>query len=304
MAEEALGHAAVIASSLDAEIVVLRVVEASPILPDPVVSGIDWRLRRAEAVAYLEGVVESLRSEGVKASPVVVEGRAASEIVSFARARGVDLVILSAYGQGEASEFALGGTVHKVLSTVRVSVMVVRPADHAEGAHLGLKYRRIVVPVNGSPVGEWALCQAASIARRQEAELVMLQVLREPPQGDQRLPRSTEEAELLERLRELRRRRAEQYLGHMASQLGRSGIRVRHRVVSARRVAEGIREAALEEGADLLVISAHGTGGAAFPYGGVPERLLVRCPIPLLVLQDLAEEDCAQGSWRRAASHP
>ena len=302
LAETALAHAAALAASLGTELLLLRVVEAHSV-PDPMASGIDWRLRRAEAEAYLGGVANRLRAAGVEAATAVVAGKAADKIVGFARARGADLVILSAHGRGEASRFPLGGTVQKVLSNAPFSVMVVRPAEGGAAPAIGLRYRRIVVPVNGSAASEWALCLAASIARQHDAELLMLQIAPEAPPAWERVPRSAEETELVERLQGFQRQRVEKYLHELAFQLADSGIQVRGRVAPAPQVARGIQEAALEEGADLLVLSAHAAGGAAFPHGGVAEHLLAQSAIPVLVLQDLPGEGWEEGPRAAVSSH-
>lgn len=287
MAEAALGHAVAVATALDAGLVLLRVVEGGPALTDPAATSVDWRLRRVEAEAYLRQVAARLAEEGMDAGTEVVEGKAADEIVQFVTGRGVDLVVLASHGLGGALEFPFGGTVHKVLASAPASVMVIRPPSEGAPSAARVAYRRILVPVDGSPASEWALCLAASIARRHGAELLILQIVPVPNLTSERLPRSAEETKLLGRLQELQRERGLRYLREMEARLAQAELGVRCRVESAAHVAQGVQEVAAEEGADLIALSAHGTAEASFPYGKVAQRLLARSPAPVLVFQDL-----------------
>jgi nucleotide-binding universal stress UspA family protein len=286
-AEAALGHGVTIATAFRAELILLRVVEAHAALTDPLVSSVDWRLQRAEASAYLQEMASRLEAGGVKAATEVAEGRAADEIVQLVRDRAVDLVVLASHGQGGARDFALGGTVHKVLASADASVMIIRPGTGGAPAPAKVEYRRVLAPVDGSPAGEWALCQAASVAREQGAELLLVQIVAEVELTCDRMPRSAEETRLVDRLQALQHARGERYLEEMRAKLSRGDLRVRCRVAHAAEVVEGVLEAAREEGADLIALSAHGATGAAFPYGKVAQRLLARSEIPVLVFQDL-----------------
>lgn len=300
--EAALAHAAAVGRSLGAKLILLQVVEAGTAPTAAVASGVDRRLQRAEAVAYLGEVASRLAAEGLEVTPDVAEGRAADEIVQRARAGSADLVVLATHGLGEAFGFPLGGTVQKVLSQVPSSVMLVRASPAGSTPPNRVEYRRILVPVDGSPSAEWALCLAASIAREHEAELLLLQVVPEVPLSSERIPPSPEELELLRRLRVLRQERTERYLREMVAQFEASGLRVRSRLASAGAVAPCIRQLAGEECADLIAVSAHGVARAPVRYGRVVQRLIADCDLPLLVLQDLPEEAQAAPPLRAAGA--
>lgn len=285
-AEAALGHAVAVATGLGSELLLLRVVEGRTALTDPVACHLDWRLQRVEAEAYLRETAARLERDGLEVGFEVVVGKAADEIVQFAVRRGVDLVVLAAHGLGGAREFPLGGTVHKVLAGVSASVMVVRPTAGERPAAERVSYRRILVPVDGSAASEWALCLAASVAQEHGAELLVVQIVPEPDLVCERMPRSAEETELLERLRELQRDRGVRYLGEMKAKLAQDDLPVRCRVVNDGRVAESVQRVADGERADLIALSAHGAAEGASPYGNVAQHLLVASETPVLVFQD------------------
>lgn len=287
VAEAALGHAVAVAGGPGAKLVLLRVVEAHAALTDPAVSAVDWRLQRMEAAAYLREVAARLEAEGLDAATEVVEGKAADEIVQFVRDRGVDLVVVAAHGRGGARDFPFGGTVHKIVSSATASVMVVRREAGGEAAPPVARYRRILVPVDGSAPSEWALFLAAGIARKHGAELLVLQVVPEVELTCERIPRSAEETALLDRLRKLQKGRAARYLDEIESKLEHEDLEVRCRVAWAGQVAEGLQRVAAEEEVDLIALAAHGAAEARFPYGKVAQRLLAQSELPVLVFQDL-----------------
>ena len=293
-AEMALGHGVAIATGLEAPVFLLRVVESQGALTDPTVSGVDWRLLKLEAAAYLQEISGRLKGEGVEAATEVVEGKVADEILRFVLKRGLDLVVLAAHGQGGAIDFPFGGTVFKILSSAAASILIVRPPIKNLDSPAEIAYRRILVPVDGSPSSEWAVCLAAGIARKVGAELLVLHVIPEIELLCPRIPCSTEETRLLERLEALRRERADRYFQEMESELCQGDLVGRFRVVRAPQVAEGVQQVAREEGADLIALSAHGASEAAFPYGRVAQRLLARSQIPVLVFQDLPDDEQAQ----------
>lgn len=295
MAEATLDHAVAVAEGLGAKLILLRVVEAHAALTDPAVSAVDWRLRRMEAAAYLREVGARLEAAGLEVTAEVVEGGAAEEIVQFIRDRGVDLVVVAAYGRGGARDFPFGGTVHKVVASAAASVMIVRREAGGEAAPAAARYRRILVPVDGSSPSEWALFLAAGIARKHGAELLVVQVVPEVELACERIPRSPEESALLQRLRTLQKDRAAHYLAEIESKLRHEDLQVRCRVAWAGQVAEGLQQVAVEESVDLIALSAHGAAAARCPYGKVAQRLLAQAALPVLVFQDLPGATWAEG---------
>jgi nucleotide-binding universal stress UspA family protein len=72
----------------------------------------------------------------------------------------------------------------------------------------------------------------------------------------------------------------------MQAMLASPGQQVRGLLTTAERVEQGILAVAGEEAVDLIAVSAHGRDAAPGAGGAVPERLLARSPVPVLVFQD------------------
>ena len=101
LAEQALSHAVAQAERFQAELILMRVFE---VLAEP--PGV-WSpaVRQAEksvkalAVRYLERVAAEVRERGILAQVHTVEGRPHVEIVEYAGAHEVDLIVMCTRGQ-------------------------------------------------------------------------------------------------------------------------------------------------------------------------------------------------------------
>ena len=82
-----------------------------------------------ESGADVSSTVDALTKAGVKAHGVVrdtVFGHAAQEIVTEAKDRGVDVIVMGSRGRGDLAGLVLGSTAHKVIHLADRQVMVVR----------------------------------------------------------------------------------------------------------------------------------------------------------------------------------
>jgi nucleotide-binding universal stress UspA family protein len=112
---------------------------------------------------------------------------------------------------------------------------------------------------------------------------------------------------LAKKLTERNRGAAARYLRDIQNRLTAVSGRVEVRLCVAARRAQTLRDLAQREGADLVILAAHGsTGDAHQRYGGVAARFLQECPgPPVIILQDLAAiepADAAADVW--GVAHP
>ncbi|HVS14878.1 MAG TPA: universal stress protein [Thermoanaerobaculia bacterium] len=287
-AEGALPHAVGLAEAYGAELVLLRVLEDAPTGAAPM-DPVDWRMRHAEAEAYLNRAAARIAERGLPVEWMVAEGNAAEEIVNAAGRRDVDLVVVGSQGKSGAPSPGLCSTAQEVITGVGRSVLLVRYEDGPPSEDLSpISYRRLLVPVDGSRRAEWAACQATHLARSNSAELLLACVV-PVPQTPMRPPLTPEDSELVERLVERGRRWAEEYVEELRNRLMAPDLRVRALVLVSPRVDETLCELPARYDADLVVVSAHGASGEArWPYGSVASRLLTHGSVPVLVFQDQA----------------
>ena len=303
VAEAALRHGRALIQAFRAETVLLRVVATDRVEPGRVTNVLDWQLRRRHAEGYLSKVCAQLKPNGCQVATVVSEGRAADEILRYANSHDIDVVVMTAGGQGGTGGGQLGGTASKIIARLNTSVLLIPPAER-QPTDAEAPYRLVLAPVDGSPGSGWAARIAASIAMASGATLLMVRVVRttELP-GSAGYSRETRR--LAERLTQAARLEAANWLRQLRMQLP-SELDVETRVLIAPSVSRAITEMAEARHADLLVLSAHGFDHAMqWRYGPVTERLLAHARRPILVLQhdaatttscdDLAGES---GRWR------
>lgn len=292
LAECALPWAVALAQAVGARMTLLRVLERPSLFcaASHHHDAVDWEMRRAEALSQLTRIDRDLKARALTSAIELLEGRAAEQIVNFARAREVDLVVLSSHGEGGLSGWPLSSTALMVVARTRSSVLVV-PACVAEGQRIGdVRLRRLLVPLDCSPRAECVLPLATALARAHDAEMVLAHVVPEP-EMPRRLPPSAEDLAVAAQLTERNRREGERYLGEVRDRLVDQAVRVGIRMAVAPRRGPTIQAMADEVDADLIVVCAHGrTGDARERYGGVAARLLGESGRPIIVLQDFGVE--------------
>ena len=134
LAECALPWAVAVAQALGARMTLLRVLERPGIseATSHHHDAVDWEMRRAEARSQLSRIDRDLKGRGLTSTVELLEGRPAEQIINFARALHVDLVVLSSHGEGGLTGWALSSTALMVVARTYASLLVV-PAHSAEG---------------------------------------------------------------------------------------------------------------------------------------------------------------------------
>ena len=279
-AESSLGHARAVARPLDVPLHLVRVVPPSAVSDrDGTQDPVRWRLERSDAEAYLAETARELRDDGFETETAVLAGRPAEEIVSYARRNGVDLVVLSRRGKDGCVGAPMGGTAYKVVYRIGTSVLLTPPGT-GTASRDEVRYRRLLVPVDGSPASEWALQAAASLLPGRGGELVAARALELESSDSVRGPR----------------RDAEAFLARARRRVSRPGLRLDEvPVVPADQAAGRLHVLAEERDVDLIVLSAHGRStDVPWPYGSVATNLLLHGRRPTLVLQDQPEPRFAE----------
>ena len=285
LAEAALPHAAAVAAAFDAPIHLLRVIPVRQRGGAVPLDIIDRRLGQAEAAAYLEAVAAGLRHVGRSVETEVLEGHPAEQVVEALRTREADLLILTSHGAGGCTDFPISGTAHKIVSRAGVSVFMIPVSGHHQNPPPDEPYRRILVGLDGSRRGEWALAPAAALARQTGAELVFAHVVQLPETIEE--PPSQELRDAAERLVQLNRQAAARHLAEMRARVQGPDLRVRTRLEVSATVPETLAALARAEQADLVTLTAHGASASpGRPYGAIAAQMLAEARLPVLIAQD------------------
>jgi nucleotide-binding universal stress UspA family protein len=127
--EAVIAQAQSVAALTSAAVRVLHVAAPDPDFvgfdagPDAVRRQVALGLR--EEHAKLERIAERLRSEGVAASPMMVQGSTVATILEQARRFDADLIVLGSHGHGALFHLIAGSVTEGVLREGTVSVLVV-----------------------------------------------------------------------------------------------------------------------------------------------------------------------------------
>jgi nucleotide-binding universal stress UspA family protein len=251
------------------------------------VDPLNWRIRKAEAESYLGDLALRLQKAGLTAEKQILEGPAAERIVEFSRKNNVPLIMLSSHGQSGLSGWNVSSVVQKIILRAHTSIMIVRAYQPASADVTGLRYRRLLVPVDGSQRAEFILPVAATLARAHEAETLLAHVVRRP-EIPRQTPPTDEDVELADRLVERNQTEAVRYLNQLRSRL--SG-EVQVRVVVSDHVAATLHELVDQEKIDLVLLTAHGYSSLTrWPYGSVVSSFITYGSTSLLIVQDLPQD--------------
>lgn len=292
--EACLLHAIAIARVFGSSVTLLYVMQ--PVLEHSgahITDPLGWEVARREAAAYLDRLAREASAKwGLAVDSRIEQGRPAERIIAIAQEIAADLTVVASHGEGGAAAWNLGSTATQVLAVSRGSVLLAHAAAPAPSA---VAPARVLVPLDGSLRTESVIPTAVRIAAAHDAELLLVHVVVEP------LPTAVLHAGDLDLARDLATRleqRAKRYLDHLRDRLPPEA-RVRTLVTRHVDERQSLLEISQQESVDLVVLSAHGSVcNAVRPFGSVTHHLLAHSTVPLLVLQDVPEQELARASER------
>ena len=243
---------------------------------------IEVATRRAER-DYLNGLADRLKQSGYPGvTRVVLTGQPGPALVEHAVEWGPSLVVMSTHGRGLLARAWLGSVADYVVRHLAAPVLLVRPKEGEPPPPAVDFSGRILVPLDGSPLGEAALAPAAEIARLFGAELNLVQVVR-PVAAAAGVPVSFP-AGYDERLTALCRQEAQDYLNDLAERLHEDGVRASAAAVLSEGVAGTILDLARGKGVSLVALATHGRGGLRrLTLGSVADKVVRGADRPVLV---------------------
>ena len=152
-------------------------------------------------------------------------------------------------------------------------------------------FSNILVPVDGSEIGERSLPVAQGMAKSSGGTIHLVQVISREPElqavhggGAGSVQMLEIEQDAARRLIEARTTRGKNYLESLANRLQNEGVKVTT-VMREGAADENIADYAREQGIDLIVMSTHGRGGfKRLILGSVTDRVIRSGETPVLVV--------------------
>ncbi len=144
-------------------------------------------------------------------------------------------------------------------------------------------FKKILVPVDGSPTAQQAVSRAVALAKAFDGEVFAIYVIDPYPFTGIGTDFAYGQSQYLE---------AATFEAHNAIRGARdaieaSGVKVETRVVEAKSPWRGILETATQLGADIVVMGSHGRRGLEkLVLGSVAQRVLSHAHLPVMVVRD------------------
>lgn len=229
----------------------------------------DENLRRE--LAELQEKADSLaRESGLSVTARILSGEVVDALHTEADRFHADLIVMATHARTGLARARAGSVADVVVRRATMPVLLLQPTDGAETAAPAPPFRRVLVPLDGSPFSEEVLDPAEAFARVHDAELRLIHVVE---------------------------RRGWLHRGHRQV-AGASARPVE--TVDAVRVRDGILDAARRWDADVIAIATHGRGGVSrMLVGSTASDLLAGTHLPVLLHRPLAK--VAAGAHAAAA---
>jgi nucleotide-binding universal stress UspA family protein len=248
---------------------------------------------KEEHQTYLESLGERIRK--VSTVPVTItflEGEIAETLRLTASNTDTDLVVMTTHGRGPLQRFWVGSVADALVRQLSVPVLLVRPREELVDFTREPSIKRIVLPLDGSVVGEQILPPALDLGRLMDADMTLLRVVKPvyvPPASKvlpggsfgQHVERLMQE---LQKAEEDLRSEAAGYLDRVAEKVRAASLRVEMLVVTREHPAQAILEQAANPACDLIAMETHGRRGLSrIVLGSVADKVLRGALVPMLV---------------------
>jgi nucleotide-binding universal stress UspA family protein len=236
---------------------------------------------RAADRAYLEQVAQRASAGSDRPLSVdLLDGPVAVVLCDYAQTNHIDLIVMSTHGRGALGRMWLGSVAAALVRQAPTPVLLVRPPKMPASPDHEPVFRRILVPLDGSPLAERALKQAVGLGALMQARYTLLQAL-DPLVVEHTQPPYA--AGLDRRLLAEVRASATDYLERIAARLRAQSLHVETKLVVGP-PAFAIRDYASEHDIDLIAMATHGQGGLSrLLLGSVTDAVVHAADVPILL---------------------
>ena len=261
LAEQAFPYVAELAKAFVSEVTIIGVCE-----PEEKESGQACRLYVGNEAEILKNTV----GDSAQFKTVVLEGKAAEQILNYARENAISLIIMTSHGRSGIMPWSLGSTVNRVLQRVGVPLLVVRAKEHPTATPKGL-FNRILVPLDDSESSLEVLPHVAEVAKKLQSEVILLHVVETGRHvhtigGLNFVPYKDQDMNTL-------KAKAKEYLEKARTKL--AGVKTVRNEIKVGEGARDIIKFAKEADCSLIAMTSHGHSGIeAWSHGSVTYKIL------------------------------
>lgn len=230
---------------------------------------------------YAGEVASDLHAWDIKAEAAILYGSPADRMLDYAEGNEIDLIIMATHGRGGITRWWMGSVAEKIVSETVVPVLLVQ-SKHPEKAEAGkkLSFVKVLVPLDGSDIGESALSNIEILAVETGVSVNLLRVITPP---------GVVEANVfgpdLKKFVGAMQDTCKDYLSSVVARLSEKGVKATYDIITGD-PADKIVEYARNEGVDLIAMSTHGRSGIArWVLGSVADKVLHAAKMPMLLVR-------------------
>jgi nucleotide-binding universal stress UspA family protein len=277
LGELALSYAEELASAFNSELHLISVVERR-----------DLEYQRMVEV-YLKKITEETQTSVLEENSeviiksAVIDGEPAAEIVRYAQHKRICLITIVSHGHSGIMPWTMGSTANKVVQTIQTTVLLVRASLFSKKRQPAKLFSKILLPLDGSEIGEAALPYVSQIAQKLKSEVILFSVIESGQHvhtigGQDYIHFSEQQVESM-------RIETNKYLAITSKKLSDNGVNVRSMVREGDAASEIIKYAK-ENNIRLVAMSSHGRSGMrGWVFGSVSNKVLQVGKTPLLLVR-------------------
>ena len=232
-----------------------------------------------DTTAYMQRVSaqvqEDLKEWGapeIKVNTEVLTGKPEMELLRYAGENNISLIAMASRGTSGQTQWLLGNITAKILRASQHPVLLIREAAHTLSIEDKRLIQRILVPLDGSKIGEAAVPSTAALARALGAELILFEAVAPIRVSTAQFEDSW--ADIIQQDEEAKRDATAIYLEEVAKPLRGSGLSVSI-AISSGSPADQIIDYAEAKTVDLIAMSTHGRSGIGrWVFGSVTDKVL------------------------------
>jgi nucleotide-binding universal stress UspA family protein len=225
-----------------------------------------------EADLYLRSVKKHLLPSVVPIKTAVIIGKPDKDIIQYAKEHETDLIIMSTHGRSGITRWSFGRTADKVLRRSPCPTVILRSQYDIEPD----QFKRILLPLDGSPLAERVLVAALEMAKDVDVELFMIHVV----ERGSFYGFGHDEVHINQDIET-----AQTYLAELRDRAIPADVAV-HSHVAVGSSADVIVDYAEAQAIDLIIVSSRGVSGFdSWMFGSVAEKVMKGAPCAILVIR-------------------
>jgi nucleotide-binding universal stress UspA family protein len=230
------------------------------------------------------------KSQEIKVTGKLTEGRPAEEIINYARENNIDIILMASHGRSGIKRWVLGSVADKVLQASPIPIWLVRANILEQIIHDKWPGMNLLVPLDGSKLAESVIPHLEALAKQFGPEMVNVVLLRvcEEPKITADYPEVSMKSSWKEHVnlvKECFKQEAEKYLQGICEQLSGAGLKASAEVHMGN-PADTIIGYIDKHPPVLVVIASHGYSGVSrWAYGSVADKIIHGVSNPIFLVR-------------------